>query len=1167
MADIVGEVQLKVTPVDPGGQFERGVQGIIKRIEKNAVFNVGADTRVAEENISRITSQAQSAGAAFAQATVQAAAFTATVFGIRAAVEGAIGKLGGLFDGLAQAQAGFNSILKSESAGKGLLDDIREFARVSPFVTQELVNYSQQLLGVGVSAQKIVPLLENVGDLVSSVGGDTQNIGRVLYALSQVQSLGRLQGQDAMQLQSALIPITKILADYMGKTTAEVKKLQEQGAITAETVFNALNESGEKVRGAMNNATRNIAGARAVLSDTITIMFQEQPVLQKIFDDTWKSILGFANRLGEPAVQDSIERFFTNLGDVYESLKPLISAFAEIASSGALRAVEQLGTAFGAFGDALSIVPDWLWEVVGRLIAGLAALKAPLMLIQYVSNIRTMASSLIPAVAGLTAFGNAATQSTIKINSETAALQANTAALTVNQRAAINASLARYTGQVQGAAGAGGLSGRAGKAATAGSLGAVVGGGILSQQSGAGAQAAGGALTYGGIGAQIGMAGGPWGMAAGAAIGAAYGGLTAWMNASERKAQEHIQAMQDLGNEAAVKFIEAEGRAYENGTKTLGQSYTAAQQRLRELQAQRKTLTDTVPTGEVTNRATAASRMRATDAIKDDVTFIDAEIAKLTEDNTGRFELMQMKLREVIPLLNPQSAGYQALTTVGRGGGGTSFIPIDDIEKAEAVLKTYGITMEQVATMTNDDIVWMIENFDGLTSAQQQATRTATEFNTAWTEALGVAAGVIDPVVAANSKRISVMQTELTMQQTLTQATAFGATAVQKIEAENAVLAAIKLARTEAYVAATLRGADVADRQAAAELAAASVRAQAQDITTAAYLTNQQIREMRSEEEMQKWLELTGIVDTLENRELILRVRADGLAETNLALQEVQTRLEEMTASGLIQMGQNSFEARLAGAGRGAYGDTVPDAQGRTGTDKDINTIQQDPAIIEQNRQALIKLGAEMKRQEEEAARLAEEALRKAEAWAEAIKNSTESLTSTIESAVESIRSAAEAWTASIKERTQYESAVSASRLARNANRQVQDLQELSAGMANLRSRGITDDVLKRLGIDNVADVKQIRKLVNSSDADLNTLSASVSALTSESTALATAEEDKRTRNNIAEGIKQAAETLGFDMTRQEAATISNQFTITTGTNVEDVVLAFMNILTAGKIG
>lgn len=547
---IVGEIFLNVKPLDAG--VASGVQTIIDKASSQAAkVPVSADTTQAEEAVGRLSGQIEEGlGGAWATAAIQAAGFTAAVVGIQRTVEGVVGKLAGVFDQLAQAQAGFSAILGSESAGGRLLDEIREFARVSPFVTQELVTYSQQLLGVGQSAASIVPLLRNTGDLIASVGGDTQNISRVLFTLTQIRSIGRLVGQDAIQLQSALVPITKLLADYLDLTTAQVKKLQEQGSISADTVFAAISNAGQKVEGAMDKATRNIGGAQAVLSDTIKIMLQESSFLQAVFEDIFNGILTFSNALGEPAIANNLEAINESLSRLYIKLQPLLEGFGGAGATAAVNGLRILASTLEILANAIDSVPDVALKAIGQALTALLILKAPLALLSY-------ASSLTKLIAPLNILGAGAGGGMIARFSRR---------LDQSRISAQQASVGIGKYQV-------GIT----KVGLAFGAAAVLAGQYLSNmeaanketEKAANLQLAAGALQGAGVGVALGAAFGPVGAFVGALGGGAAGAITSFVTGMREEAKKRSEEIIKIGEDAADDFLNgfkiANPLGFENG--------------------------------------------------------------------------------------------------------------------------------------------------------------------------------------------------------------------------------------------------------------------------------------------------------------------------------------------------------------------------------------------------------------------------------------------------------------------------------------------------------------------------------------------------------------------------------------------------------------------------
>lgn len=1256
---IVGDVGLRVNAVDPG--LERQIQALIRKLETNANFQVSANTQAAQQNVENLARGVDSVGGAWASAALQVAGFTAAVNIAQNTVNRLLGSFSGLFDQLAQARAGFTSILGSEGAGESLLSDIREFARESPFVTEELVNYSQQLLGVGKAAESIVPLLRNVGDYVASVGGDTTNLGRVLFTLTQIQSIGRLTGQDAIQLQSALIPITKLLADQLDVTTAEVKKLQEQGKITADQVFQALTEAGQNVEGAMNEATRNISGARSVLSDTIQIALQDSPELNRIFQDIVRGILALSNAIGEPEFQANLQRFFEGVGKVYDALQPVIEQLSESAGQSAIFGLRALSGVLESLAFVLNSIPEPALQALTSFLVTLAAIRAPLALINYINQIQTLAGGLLGQYSNQTRQAAAA-------NAQMATTANAAAAATQNQIAAIN----------QGIAAMGRQEGRV--LALANQYRSLIGAaaafaGMQAQQSdSAVAQGIGGVATGAGIG--FATAGLP-----GAVVGGVIGSVTTILNASADAARREAEALKQRAVEVAAEFFTQFESEFENlssagagqalvdevaGAANVVETYKDV---LSDVNAEIESLLEKAGTD---NPLQALNGFLLSDEdqdrleyllgftgrLEDQIGTFQAEVNALTDD--PRFAEWATQIQTRLGLLSRDGVGnlLQQLGAAGQNPifrslilGERAFDPdtIDaDYQVLTDTLGRVGITLNDLINLPYEDLVDKLTvqvpsalaeaqaAFDAFTAAVKRAqevtninfsplidrfqavqTEIANDrsINDAFTSLFEFdPSGAAIPVeatlqnISAAGKAIldtAKQQAQQIFQDTIATGADEATAIAAQIDGFNAVVAGNFVALQEALQlsddqfrslleSAGLWEAYLTGVQGSSDTAVQGFQDYADQLGISAERLAELVR-LQGEITPQTRIVVTADVDEAIRRlnevNTLLQQAGGGSLATGAALEAERDRLQQfLNDAGVINpnLGPGS-QAAIAAAEQEA--DRVQAALfelGRTTSDDYIAYLQtrmaQETELSEEwlglqreVTQIQTDIENERRRQEEEAAREAEKAAREAERlareqeaaaerWANAVESATNTLNNTIEQAAEQIAAAAASWVGSIRERTQFEQAVSTSRLTANATRQVNELTELTAGLASLRARGVSQEVLNALGIDNIADLRQVRRLVGSSDADLASLTRAVSERDRLSIELAKSEEDTRQQRNITEGILAAAKALDLDLSREQAASITAQFDVTAGTNAEDVALQILNILTSGAI-
>lgn len=81
-----------------------------------------------------------------------------------------------------------------------MIDDLREFAAKTPLQLSGLQENAKLLLSFGIEAQNILPYQKMLGDIS---GGNAQKMNQLTLAFAQMQSTGRLKGQDLLQMINA----------------------------------------------------------------------------------------------------------------------------------------------------------------------------------------------------------------------------------------------------------------------------------------------------------------------------------------------------------------------------------------------------------------------------------------------------------------------------------------------------------------------------------------------------------------------------------------------------------------------------------------------------------------------------------------------------------------------------------------------------------------------------------------------------------------------------------------------------------------------------------------------------------------------------------------------------------------------------------------------------
>lgn len=280
-----------------------------------------------------------------------------------------------------QYEIAFQTMLKSAEAGTQMLRDLQQFAAETPFDVPGVVSAGQQLMAFGFKAEEIIPMLTNLGDAASGLGLGTEGVSRLAYALGQMQTSGKLNAQDMMQLTSAGISAWDMLAQAAGKTVAEMKDLCSKGAIDSkaavQTIVAGMNDqfggmmakTSDEVAGLLANIEETAGNTSAAVGKYLTEAFNIKGILKDVSD-----------RLGEfqQKMQTATEQG-KSMGDVIKECVPapviaVIGAFAAVLAVVSVAAVATLGAVLGlsagivaagaAIGAAIALIITYWDEIV-----------------------------------------------------------------------------------------------------------------------------------------------------------------------------------------------------------------------------------------------------------------------------------------------------------------------------------------------------------------------------------------------------------------------------------------------------------------------------------------------------------------------------------------------------------------------------------------------------------------------------------------------------------------------------------------------------------------------------------------------------------------------------------------------------------------------------------
>lgn len=164
----------------------------------------------------------------------------------------------------------FTTMLGSAQLAEAHLKELQQFALKTPFQFGELIDASQRMQALGFNAQQVIPILTDVGNAVAAAGGGSERLDRVVLALSQIQSKGKVMTQELNQLAESGIPAWRMMEEQLGKTRAELIKMVEQGQISSQVFLDAFQKfSQQNFGGLMEAQSKTFTGAMSNIKDAL----------------------------------------------------------------------------------------------------------------------------------------------------------------------------------------------------------------------------------------------------------------------------------------------------------------------------------------------------------------------------------------------------------------------------------------------------------------------------------------------------------------------------------------------------------------------------------------------------------------------------------------------------------------------------------------------------------------------------------------------------------------------------------------------------------------------------------------------------------------------------------------------------------------------------------
>ena len=295
--------------------------------------------------------------------------------------------------------AEFRVMTGSAERARDVIGQIADFAAHTPFDKLGLSSAAKTLMAFGLDAKKVVPTLKMLGDVA---GADQNKLNGLALVFGQIQSTGKLMGQDLLQLiNQGFNPLTEI-SKQTGISVAELKKAMEKGAISADMVtlaFKSATSAGGLFYGNLEAQSQTLQGRISTLKDNfvtalqnmaeaflpllkagvdVLIAFDWTPIVAKVqafgnalssipFDEllTWVRrlsilVVAFATRDLQVTLVNAFLKAAAIGSSAFQNMTLSFTGFRNIAVTGAKSIGIAMKTALGPIGIALMAIEGFV---------------------------------------------------------------------------------------------------------------------------------------------------------------------------------------------------------------------------------------------------------------------------------------------------------------------------------------------------------------------------------------------------------------------------------------------------------------------------------------------------------------------------------------------------------------------------------------------------------------------------------------------------------------------------------------------------------------------------------------------------------------------------------------------------------------------------------------
>lgn len=315
--------------------------------------------------------------------------------GIGAAVAGAfaVGEIVGFGDSIIGLQNKLRSLTGDQALVSSMFKDITNIAGAARAPLRETgdlyFRIARAAKDLGITQQETADITQSLAKSMSMTGMTAQESAGALLQLGQALQSGRFQGDELRSVLENMPIVSKAMADELGVTIGQLRKLGSEGKITSDIFVRAMQKNKKSIDDAFARSVPTAVQALNNLKTASAIAFNQmatEPGPAKVFVDAAKSVLQFTNDVNKLAsTLKTLFSIFLNVGLIFAAIKALDIVklgFKEFASlltgstSKVTTGVKELGGAAQKSGSMIRGAFTGMGDEISRLGSAFNGLKS-----------------------------------------------------------------------------------------------------------------------------------------------------------------------------------------------------------------------------------------------------------------------------------------------------------------------------------------------------------------------------------------------------------------------------------------------------------------------------------------------------------------------------------------------------------------------------------------------------------------------------------------------------------------------------------------------------------------------------------------------------------------------------------------------------------------------